>query len=92
MIEPDPVQATPQFGKLVLLSRPKCHLCEQMLSQAQEMLPENLVIEIRSVDDDPELQQEFGLRIPVLMDDEQTVLCEGRLNGARLTAWIGAHY
>jgi hypothetical protein len=50
-----------------LLSRPGCHLCEEMRSEVDRLLAEEpREWEIVDVDSDPELARRYGEQIPVL--------------------------
>lgn len=52
---------------LRLLSRPGCHLCEEMRRQVDDILRDSpRAWEIVDVDSDPALAAEFGETIPVL--------------------------
>ena len=53
--------------RLKLLSRPGCHLCEEMRRQVEALLGETPRIwEEVDVDSDPELARRYGDSIPVL--------------------------
>jgi len=69
----------------VLLGRPDCHLCEAFL-EALEMDCPALVPELTlaDVDSRTDWQQRFGLRIPVLIDANGAVVCEGHFDARRL--------
>lgn len=57
---------------LVLLSKPGCHLCEEMRAVVEPLLrAHGLDLVEKDVRDDPELSRRYLLAIPVL-------LCEGR--------------
>ena len=54
--------------KLVLYSRPDCHLCEAVVERLQPLLAGRSVeIEIVDVDSSVALERRYGLRIPVLV-------------------------
>jgi len=70
---------------LTLLHREGCGLCEEMLSELEQLgrqvtLPTVLLVD---VDSDPELARRHGLHIPVLLLDD-TVVCRTRLDSAEL--------
>jgi hypothetical protein len=80
-----------RVGVLVLLTRPECELCEQMLHELTMLgrrhpLP---AVELRDVDDDPELQRRYGLKIPVLLIDGVPV-CSVRLDVPELLRLLGS--
>lgn len=56
--------------RLTLLSRPGCHLCEEMRRQVDEILAgtERTWDEV-NVDSDPDLARRYGESIPVLFVD-----------------------
>ena len=76
---------TAAAGRLTLLTRPECGLCEDFLAEltaagATRTLPP---LDLRDVDDDPQLQRRYGLQIPVLLLDGVRV-CSQRLDLAEL--------
>ena len=67
--------------QLRLMSREACELCEQMHEAlVLHPLAARLQLQLVDVDSDPVLQRRFGLRVPVLVDAWDEVLCEGRLD------------
>jgi glutaredoxin len=77
-------------ARLVLLSKPGCHLCHELRAVVERVLPEyDAVLEERDVRADPEMERRYALEIPVLMLGSQEVLrqraTEDELR-ARLTA------
>ena len=57
-------------ARLQLLTRAGCHLCVVAAETLQRIAGEaGLVAEERDVDDDPELQAEYGDRVPVVLLD-----------------------
>jgi hypothetical protein len=77
--------AGPRGPSLVLLTRPECGLCEQMLRELQQLASRQPLpaVALQDVDDDPQLQRRYGLKIPVLLLDGAPV-CHGRLDAAEL--------
>ena len=71
-----------------LLSRPQCHLCEQFAEELRAHLGAAVELQIVDVDSDPELQAQYGLRIPVLLDPDGALCCEVTFDPARLAGWI----
>ncbi len=62
--------------KFELYSRVDCHLCEQMLLDLKQFMGSTVYnIEIIDIDRKPELQSEYGGRIPVLTFDNK-LMCE----------------
>ncbi len=72
---------------LTLYHRPGCHLCEQMLAALYFTYGDELEVQLVDVDRDPELQQRYGERIPVLAGSGK-VLCEARLDEAAVEAYF----
>ena len=56
-------------GVYALYYRQGCHLCEDMIHQLQSLLAEyeNIHLELRNVDDNPEWFAQFNTRVPVLL-------------------------
>lgn len=53
--------------RLKLLSRPGCHLCEELRSRVDQLLGDRpREWEVVDVDSDPDLAKRFGREIPVL--------------------------
>lgn len=64
-------------GSLLLLTRAGCGLCEEFLAELLAAYPELAPrIELADVDSRPGWQGRFGLVIPVLLDEDGTVVCE----------------
>ncbi|HKC25301.1 MAG TPA: glutaredoxin family protein [Thermoanaerobaculia bacterium] len=65
-----------------LLSRPGCHLCDEMRTRALPLLSErgDALVEL-DVDSDPALRERFGNEIPVLLDGAGRVVAKA-LDGA----------
>ena len=73
------------MGRLTLLTRPDCGLCEEFLAELQALgeqlpLPETVLLD---VDSDPQLARRYGLDIPVLLLDGVSV-CRHRLDRSEL--------
>jgi thiol-disulfide isomerase/thioredoxin len=70
---------------LILLTRPECGLCEDMLQELEMLRKEHELPPIRivDVDSDQQLQRRYGLKIPVLLWDRVPV-CSVRLDRAEL--------
>ena len=60
--------------QLDFLTRPDCHLCDDMRQVLDEILPQlGLGYRIVDVDSDPALVQRFGDSVPVLLRDGRPV-------------------
>jgi hypothetical protein len=70
---------------LTLLTRPECGLCEDMLHEIEELRARHALppLALLDVDSNRELQRRYGLKIPVLLLDQDPV-CSGRLDPAEL--------
>ena len=66
--------------RFVIYGRPGCHLCEVMHEDLRPLATE-LGFDIASidVDSDPQARERYGMRIPVLVDDEGGEICSTRL-------------
>lgn len=76
-----------RFARLVVYSRPECHLCDDakdILAQYAEYLPE---IEDVDIDGDPQLVERFGTSIPVVEIDGQ-IRFRGRVDEVLLRRLI----
>jgi hypothetical protein len=71
---------------LTLLYREDCGLCEEMLSELEQLGRRVALPPLQSVDvdSDPELARRHGLHIPVLLLDG-TVVCRTTLDADELT-------
>jgi hypothetical protein len=56
--------------KLILYSRPECHLCEALTEQLLPLLADRAALEVVDVDSSVALERRYGLRIPVLVAGE----------------------
>lgn len=65
---------------LVLLSRPGCHLCDDLREDLGRAFPDRFDVCEACVDDRPEWRTAYGLRIPVLLTEDGALLCEGRFD------------
>ncbi len=67
-------ERSPSRPDLALLTRPKCHLCDEMRVVLDEVLP-GLDLDYREVDidNDPQLVERYGESIPVLLRDGRAV-------------------
>lgn len=62
--------------RLRLLARPGCELCQEMLEHlAAHLAGTEFDLEVLDVDSNPLWKRRYGLKIPVLLDDQGEVLC-----------------
>ena len=73
------------MGRLVLVTRNGCHLCEHALSALREL---GLEPELADVDADDELFRLYDWRVPVLLIDGQ-VVAEGQITRESAVAALG---
>ncbi|MBS0580985.1 MAG: glutaredoxin family protein [Proteobacteria bacterium] len=78
-------------GRLRLVQREECGLCEEMLAELTRLgrvldLPP---LELVDVDADPVLQRRHGYEVPVLLLDG-SVVCRHRLDREELERLLGA--
>jgi len=77
MTEPPP--------RFLLLGRPDCPLCEELYGGLMEALAGRPAdVDTADVDSRPEWRRRYGLRIPVLLDAWNEVVCEGRFDAQAL--------
>jgi hypothetical protein len=76
---------------LRLLSRPGCHLCDEMRA-AVSPLVKGLggTLETVDVDSDPALAARWGNEIPILLDAQGRVLAKVRDSAAQIARRLGA--
>jgi hypothetical protein len=74
----------PPRPRLVLLSRPGCHLCEEFADELRSW-DRTVELEIADVDSRPDWRERFGRRIPVLLDGQGEAICEGHFDPAALS-------
>jgi glutaredoxin len=58
--------------KVTVYSRTGCHLCEIAIDLINSVKGrDNFSLEIKLIDDDSELQKEYGEQVPVILIDEK---------------------
>lgn len=74
--------------RLLLLGRPDCGLCEE-LEQELRAHPGGADVQLDhgDVDSRPDWQRRYALRIPVLLDAWNEVVCEGRFDADGFARW-----
>lgn len=73
--------------RLHLYGRRDCHLCAEM-RDALVALPRACDIVEHDVDADPELVRRFGTRVPVLVGDDGSEICNYFLDTAALRGYM----
>ena len=73
---------------LRLLGRSECGLCEEMeIELRTHPDASRIVLQFADVDSQPDWQRRYGLRVPVLLDRWDEVVCEGRFDADAFAAW-----
>jgi glutaredoxin len=58
--------------KVTVYSRTGCHLCESAIEKIESVKSElNFNLEIKLIDNNPELEKQYGEQIPVILIDDQ---------------------
>jgi hypothetical protein len=66
--------------RLILLTRPGCHLCEEFREEFEAQYPEHFELTEACVDDREEWVAQFGREIPVLLAPDGEVISRTRLD------------
>ena len=72
--------------RFTLLTRPGCHLCEDFETEVLATFVGRLEIEAVLIDHHPVWLAEYGLRIPVLLDARDRVVCEASVDANAIEA------
>lgn len=76
-------------AELQLLSRTGCGLCEEMAQALHPVLAAaGVQLGVIDVDHDAERLRRYGLRVPVLLDAWDEVVCEGHFDADALQDWL----
>jgi hypothetical protein len=77
----------PPRRSLVLLGRPGCHLCEEFEEELRaHPAYAGVTLEQADVDSRDDWRASYGRRIPVLLDEQGHVLCEGHFDPQSLAS------
>lgn len=77
--------------EFILYSRSNCSLCEDMEDELGPFIEKyNIIVKRQYVDNEPELEQRYGSKVPVLTLDNKT-LCEYLLDTDLLSSIIAQH-
>jgi hypothetical protein len=74
--------------RLVLYSRPGCHLCDELAAEIAPLIEGRAHLEIVDISQDDDLMRRYGLRIPVLSGSDGEV-SGFPLDRRRLIAYVG---
>ena len=70
--------------ELILYSRSSCPLCESMEDELRPFIEKyKIIVKRHYIDNEPELEQRYGSKVPVLTSNEK-ILCEYFLDPAAL--------
>ena len=72
-----------ETGKIFVYSRPGCHLCELLIDELLPLIRGRLELEVIDIETRPELRARYGIRIPVVEYDGQTV-CQYHLDATAI--------
>ena len=70
-------------------SRPGCHLCELLIDELMPLIRGRLEVEVLDIESRPEWKLQYGVRIPVVEYEGETV-CEHHLDTAAIRAILQA--
>jgi len=80
------------ISKFILYSREGCHLCEDMIEQLQPYCEQyNFKVHIVDVDKSAQLQQQYGISVPLLCyqkGDTSEEVCKYFLEPNRLLSFL----
>ncbi|MEL6214923.1 MAG: glutaredoxin family protein [Pseudomonadota bacterium] len=74
-------------AELIVYSRQGCHLCEELIEMLLPIARGRCDVSVVDIDTDSQLQERYNLRVPVLTAGDIEI-CEGRLDTARLYAFL----
>ena len=75
-------------SRLVIYSRAYCHLCDDMIASLQALQSVHpFAFEIVDVDGNPELEDRYGERVPVLVAAD-IELCHYHLDAAKVNDFL----
>jgi hypothetical protein len=82
----------PQRGSFAirLLSRPGCHLCDELRAEAEPAIREaGGTLDVVDVDSDRALAERWGNEIPVLLDAEGRLMARAKDGAAKIRRRLG---
>jgi hypothetical protein len=80
-----PVPESKAHGRIYVYSRPGCHLCELLIEELMPLIEGRLELEVRDIDTRPEWKLRYGIRIPLVEYEGETV-CQYHLDRAAIRA------
>ena len=76
--------------RLLLLSRPGCHLCEEFREALETAFPGHFELREACVDERAGWRIRYGTKIPVLLDDAGALICESFFDLEKLERWAAS--
>lgn len=76
--------------RLLLLSRPGCHLCEEFREALESAYPGRFELSEASVDERPDWRNRYGDKIPVLLTADGVPICESFFDREKLARWAAS--
>ena len=80
-----PIPESDEQRRIRVYSRPGCHLCELLIDELMPLIRGRLELEVLDIETRPEWKLQYGVRIPVVEYDGETV-CEHHLDTAAIRA------
>ncbi len=74
-----------EHRRMIVYSRPGCHLCELLIDELMPLIRGRLVLEVRDIDSRPEWKLKYGLLIP-LVEYEGATVCQYQLDSVAIRA------
>jgi len=71
--------STSRQPSIQVYSRPGCHLCEILLEELMLIIRDQLELQVLNVDTNSDWQARFGLRVPVVVFEDQEI-CHFKLD------------
>lgn len=77
-------------GSLRVYSRQGCHLCEILIEELLPLVRGRLDLEVVDIESRPDWLRDYGMRIPVLEFNSETV-CEAKLDVPAIQRILAEH-
>ena len=75
--------------QLWLYTTQGCHLCENLHALVHQLVDQPITLTLIEISEDDDLMARYGIRIPVLVDEQGAELDRG-LDADRLATWLDA--
>ena len=91
MTLPTPPAPADPDARVVYLTRPGCHLCEEALPTVRaEADRAGTVVDVRNIDEEPRLREDWNDHVPVIVVDG-TVVATYRITAEQMRAALAPH-